>query len=225
MPSPSLKKFQAVLKPDHTALKWTIARVPRDVTASWPEGRRLRVKGSINGFAFRTSLFSTGKGGFILLVNKRMQAGAGVALGSLASFTLEPDTEERTIEAPPELAAELAQVSSLRRWFDRLNYSTRKYVTENVTQVKSATARHKRAAQMAELLLSVMEGERETPPILEAAFARTPLARKGWHAMTPLQRRGHLMGIFYYRSPESRERRTRKAIEEALRIVKPKHED
>jgi hypothetical protein len=34
--------------------------------------------------------------------------------------------------------------------------------------------------------------------------------------MTPLQRRHQLLGIFYYRSPESRDRRIAKMLEEAL---------
>jgi hypothetical protein len=37
--------------------------------------------------------------------------------------------------------------------------------------------------------------------------------------MTPIQRRGHLMGIYYYQSPESRQKRAQKAIEEALRAA------
>ena len=38
--------------------------------------------------------------------------------------------------------------------------------------------------------------------------------------MTPVQRRGHLMGIFYYKSPESRQKRADKAIAEALKIAR-----
>jgi hypothetical protein len=53
-------------------------------------------------------------------------------------------------------------------------------------------------------------------------FTRYPQARSGWEAMTPVQRRGHLLGIFYYQSPESREKRARKAIDEALKIAKAK---
>ena len=44
-----------------------------------------------------------------------------------------------------------------------------------------------------------------------------PLARKGWEAMTPIQRRRHLMAIYYYQSVESRERRAEQTVEEALR--------
>jgi hypothetical protein len=38
--------------------------------------------------------------------------------------------------------------------------------------------------------------------------------------MTPVQRRGHLLGIFGYQSPESRQKRADKAIDEALKIAK-----
>jgi uncharacterized protein YdeI (YjbR/CyaY-like superfamily) len=72
---------------------------------------------------------------------------------------------------------------------------------------------------MAERLLLTLEGETELPPILHAAFLRQPLARKGWEAMTPGQRRSHLLGIFGYQSVEARERRAAKAVEEALRVA------
>jgi hypothetical protein len=73
---------------------------------------------------------------------------------------------------------------------------------------------------MAERLLLTLEGESEPPPILQAAFLRQPLAQKGWEAMTVHQRRGHLLGIFGYQSAEARERRTAKAVEEALRVAR-----
>jgi hypothetical protein len=38
--------------------------------------------------------------------------------------------------------------------------------------------------------------------------------------MTPVRRRNQLLAIFYYRSPEARERRAAKVIEEALRVAK-----
>jgi hypothetical protein len=73
---------------------------------------------------------------------------------------------------------------------------------------------------MAERLLLTLEGEIEPPPILQAAFQRQPLALKGWEAMTAVQRRGHLLGIFYYQTGEARERRAAKAVEMALCVAK-----
>lgn len=67
-----------------------------------------------------------------------------------------------------------------------------------------------------------MEGEKEPPPVLRTAFLRQPLAREGWLALTPTQRRNHLMGIFYYETSDARERRAAKAIEDALKAAKRK---
>jgi uncharacterized protein YdeI (YjbR/CyaY-like superfamily) len=213
------KKFKGVLERDGTGLGWTVVRVPFDPTEVWPQRNRLRVKGTINGFGFRTSLFRARAGHFILLVNKKMQKGAGAVLGSVTEVMLEPDIEERKVEVPPEIEKILRQDRALRRWHDALSDSYRKAIADRVVEPKSAAARVRRAEQMAEWMMLAMEGEQVTPPILEAAFQRMPKAREAWQAMTPRQRRGHLLGIFYYQSPEARQKRTEKAIEEALRLA------
>jgi uncharacterized protein YdeI (YjbR/CyaY-like superfamily) len=64
-----------------------------------------------------------------------------------------------------------------------------------------------------------MEGERELPPILQVAFAHNARAREGWERMSLSRRRGHLLGICYYRSPEARARRIAKAIEDAQALA------
>jgi len=55
-----------------------------------------------------------------------------------------------------------------------------------------------------------MEGEKELPPVIAAAFRRRPKAKTGWAKMTPAQRRGELMAVFYYKTPEAREKRVGK---------------
>jgi uncharacterized protein YdeI (YjbR/CyaY-like superfamily) len=217
------KKFRAVLEKPRSSLNWVIARIPFDVSKAWPERRGMRVRGEINGFPFRTSLFPYPLGeGKMLLVNKKMQTGAQAAPGSKVEITLEPDFEERPALMPPELARALKGDRQLRKWFDGLSEYTRRTFGAMVAEVKSPSARTKMAEGIAERLLLTMEGEIETPPILKAAFARQPLAEAGWKAMTAAQRRGHLLGIFYYQSAEGRENRAAKAIEEALRVAKRK---
>jgi uncharacterized protein YdeI (YjbR/CyaY-like superfamily) len=213
---PSRKSFQAPLERLRSNLGWTVAYVPFDVPKTWKFHGRARVKGEINGFEFRTSLFPTREGRHFLLINKRMQQAANSRLGDVADFTLQPDTEERIITIPVELNHILKQDRSVLRWFDNLTYSMRKWITDWVTQPKSSASRHRRSEQVAEQLLSTMEAERELPPILKAAFARDPRALAGWQKMSPIQRRGHLLAIFYYRSPEARERRTAKILEDAI---------
>jgi uncharacterized protein YdeI (YjbR/CyaY-like superfamily) len=220
-PKAQSKSFKATLEILRSGLGWVIARVPFDVAKTWGT-RRPKVKGEINGFPFRTSLFPARTGGHFVLVNKRMQRGSGTVPGSVAQFRLELDTEKRTVTAPVELKRAMAGDRALLRWYEELNYSTRKYITEWITEVKSAEARVRRAEQLAERLLSTMEAEQELPPLLRLAFARTPHALEGWQQMSPTQRRAQLLAIFYYRSPDARARRVAKVVEAAAEYAQKK---
>jgi uncharacterized protein YdeI (YjbR/CyaY-like superfamily) len=213
------KAFQATLERGRSRLNWVIIRMPFDVQAEWGKRGQLKVKGDINGFAFRTSLFPTGQGDHVLLVNKRMQAGARASVGTVARFRIEPDTEERTIAVPAELEDALAEDRALRRFFNQLNPSARADIAKWVGEVKSAETRVRRAEQMAERLLAVIEAEHELPPILRVALARDPQALEGWNQMSLLHRRRHFFGIFGYRNPEARARRVAKALQEAREIA------
>ena len=53
MGSLSPKSFSAVLETTGTNLHWVIARVPVDLKKAWPGWGGRRVRGEINGFAFR----------------------------------------------------------------------------------------------------------------------------------------------------------------------------
>jgi uncharacterized protein YdeI (YjbR/CyaY-like superfamily) len=148
-----------------------------------------------------------------------MQKGARAAEGSVASFVLELDKEERTVVIPDELKRILASSRALRRWYDELNHSTRSDIAKWTSEPKSGEARIRRSEQIAERLLAVMDAERELPPVLQVAFARHPRARDGWNAMSVSRRRGHLFGIFYYRTPEARAPRIDKMLEDATAVA------
>jgi hypothetical protein len=212
-----MQKFKARLETLGVALGWTIAHVPFDPAKVWKEMVRLRVRGSVEGVEFRTSLFPVagGKAEYFLLVNKAMQKGAGIGLGDVAEFRLEADLEERPAELPDELAALLDEEPGLREWYDELTEYTRREIGKWVCGVKSDEARMRRAEQMAERLLATMEGERDLPPVLVAAFRRRPKAKAGWEKMSALQRRNGLMAVFYYQTPEAREKRVGKLCDEA----------
>jgi len=208
------KKFKAVLESLGPGLGWTIARVPFEPSV-WKQMVRLRVRGTVNGFEFRTSLFPFTGGGYFLLVNKAMQRGGDVSLGAMAEFTLEPDMEARAAELPEELAVLLDDEPGLREWYEELSEYTRREMGKWVLGVKSDEARMRRAEQAAERLLAAMEGEKELPPVIAAAFRRRPKAKAGWAKMTVTQRRNELMAVFHYQTPEAREKRVGKLCEMA----------
>lgn len=216
------KVFKGTLERMQSRLNWVIVPIPFDVAKVWGTRAMLRVKGDINGFEFRTSLFPTGRGDHYLMINKRMQRGAKAMAGTIARIRLEPDPEVRVAAMPAALKRVLDEDRSLRKWFNALNYSTRKWIGDWISEVKSADARRRRSEQVAEQLMSTMEAEHELPPILRVAFARTPGATEGWNEMSTGRRRGHLLAIFYYREPEARARRVQKAVEDAVSFARKK---
>jgi uncharacterized protein YdeI (YjbR/CyaY-like superfamily) len=221
MATSTAKSFRAVLEPLQGGLGWVIARVPFDPATTWKKLVRLRVCVEIGGQVFRTSLFSeAGRGGHFVLVNKKMQKAADAKVGTMVDFKIAPDLEERVPAIPPELEKLLKTERALSKWFAGLSDSMRYEIGKWIEGVKGAEARQRRAEQMAERLMLTMEGEKILPPILEVAFQKNPAALKGWKAMTSAQRRGHLLGVFYYQSPEAREKRVEKLVEEALRIAR-----
>jgi hypothetical protein len=181
-PTPATKRFDARLERLRSRLNWIIIRIPFDAAQAWGLRGQIKVKGEINGFAFRTSLFPTREGWHFLLVNKRMQKEARAVEGSVAHFQMELDSEERTVTIPDELKRILNEDRSLRRWYEGLNHSTRNDIAKWTTEPKSAEARGRRAEQIAERLLAVMDAEQELPPILQVAFAPSTRSRRlGWH--------------------------------------------
>ncbi|HXE07587.1 MAG TPA: YdeI/OmpD-associated family protein [Acidobacteriaceae bacterium] len=209
--------FRARLEKDTRALGWTVARIPFSLQALGTM-IRLRVKGQINGVPFRTSLFpdssSPNQSTHYFLVNRAMQEASGVLLGDEADFSLSADLDPREAELPDELAILLDDEPGLHEWYNTLSEYMRREIGKWITAPKSGEARLRRAQQTAERLLATMEGERELPPILAAAFRARPKARLGWQKLSPSHRRVHLMAVFHYQSPEAREKRVQKLCDD-----------
>lgn len=120
---------------------------------------------------------------------------------------------------PTELVRALNANRQVRKLFDSMTPSRRREFGKFADQPKSTAARTKRAEKIAEMLMQALEGQHDPPPLLRALFQRHPGSRDAWFALTPSQRRNHLLGIFYYETAEARERRASKAIEAALKAA------
>lgn len=180
-----------------------------------------RVFGEINGFAFKTALMPGAKGaGFALIVNKKMQAGAGMRAGRTAQIRLAPDLGEVVIETPVEFARILRSDRALKKFFDGMSPSMRKGFTNLIADAKTKETRQKRAEAIAESLIMAMEGEVEPPPILRAGFQSHPEAQLGWESMTPIQRRNPLLGMFHPQTVEGREKRAATTIKSCIEVAR-----
>jgi uncharacterized protein YdeI (YjbR/CyaY-like superfamily) len=216
------KSFSAVLTRSGNALHWVIIEIPFDAARVWGVRGQLRVKGDINGFAFRTSLFPSGNGRHFMIVNKQMQKGARTYPGMEADFRLEPDPEKRVVPAVPEIDHVLRQSKRLLKFYQSLSPSMRNDIARFVSDAKQQSTRTRRADQLAERLMETMEAEVELPPMIRQVMARNPLAESGWERMPRSHRRMHLLGIFYYRNLDSRLRRIEKAVAEMAEYAQPR---
>jgi uncharacterized protein YdeI (YjbR/CyaY-like superfamily) len=216
----AVKRFRGVLEPANNGLGWVIVWLPFEIEKTWKKMVRLRVKVEIGGEVFRTSLFGDAvRGGHFVLVNKKMQRAASAKVGAMVDLAIEPDLDEREAVVTPEFERLLKRQKKLAKWYREQSESMQREVGKWLGAVKSVEARQRRAEQMAERMLLAMEGEKVLPPVIEAAFGRMPAARKGWEALTLTQRRTSLLAVFYYQSPEAREKRVKRLVEDCLRAA------
>lgn len=219
MPRTQSKSFRGTLEYLDSSLGWVIVRIPFDVKKIWGSAR-VKVRGQVNSTDFRTTLFPQKDGTQFLLVNKKVQKAARIFPGSTAEFHLEPDTTPRIAPVAPELERIFKQSKRMKSWFEAFSYSYRRWISDWISEPKSAESRKRRAELIAERMMETMEAEIELPPLIQTTFARNPIAREGWQRMTRIQRRGELFGIFYYRTPDARARRLEKTLQLAARVAK-----
>lgn len=140
----SRQEFKAELLPRGVGGAWSCIQIPFDVPAALGSKSRIPVKGTVNGFPFRSSVFPTGDGNFFLMVNKTMQQGARVHLGERVQVVLERDNEPRVIAIPKELAEELNRNAEAKAAFQRLPYSHQKEYVDWITEAKQVETRRRR---------------------------------------------------------------------------------
>jgi len=141
------KTFEARLVAMGPGGAWTYLPIPFSVEQAFGSKARVAVRGTINGFGFRSSLLPR-DGGHYLHVNKAMLAGAKVAAGEAVQVVLEQDREERTVELPADLRRALSPEAG--KVFDGLSYSHRKEYVDWIEQAKRPETRAKRIEKTVE---------------------------------------------------------------------------
>src|SRR5579864_434467 len=75
---------------------------PFDVAEVFQRKGRVPVKGTINGFPFRSSLMNMGEG-HMMVVNAQLRAGAHCKAGDTVNIVIERDDAKRTVAVPAAL--------------------------------------------------------------------------------------------------------------------------
>ena len=146
------KKFKAKAEAAGPGGAWCFIAVPFDVSKLWGIRGQLPVKGTINGFAYRTTIQPM-EGRHLLTFNKQLQAGAGARAGDTVSVVMERDAEERIVEAPAELAKEFRKNKEAKKLWDKLAYTHRKEFARWIIGGKQEETRQRRAEKAVDMML------------------------------------------------------------------------
>jgi hypothetical protein len=129
-------------------LNATGIRVPPEVITALGSGKKPKVKITLNGYSYRSTVAAYQGDVFMLPLSQEHRAAAGVGAGDAVEVTLELDTEPRTVEVPDDLTSALAEKPGAREAFDALSYTMRKEHVRQVNEAKAQETRERRIANI-----------------------------------------------------------------------------
>jgi hypothetical protein len=151
------QEFEAAIEPIGPKEAWARIFVPFDVEHVFGTKSRVAVKGTLNGYPFRSSLFPEGDGRHYLYVNKGLCEGARVQPGLPVRVELEMDSVPREVEIPEDLMIALAQNPMAEVRFDRMSLAEKK---DYVEWIESARKPETRASRIDQAILLIQAGKR-----------------------------------------------------------------
>jgi hypothetical protein len=137
------KRFRVLLEKDDKSEATGIA-IPFDVEKVFDTRARVPVRGTINGFPYRSSIFPYRDGKHYMAVNKATREGAKAKAGETISVVMERDEEPRVITPSTDLARALkASKEALAAW-EKLSYTHQKEYAKAIEDARKPETRARR---------------------------------------------------------------------------------
>jgi hypothetical protein len=124
---------------------------PFDVEKTFGTRGRVPVRGTINGYPFRSSLMPMG-GCHRMVVNRAMREGAEVKAGDTVKVVMERDDAPRTVDPPALLKKELAKSKTAQANWEKQSFTFKKEMVRSVVEVKQEETRARRLAKVMDVL-------------------------------------------------------------------------
>jgi len=124
---------------------------PFDVVEVFNRKGRVPVKGTINGFPFRSSLMNMGDG-HMMVVNAQLRAGAKCKGGDTVAVLMELDEDKRAVEVPRYLKKIIDADPKAKEFWPKLSFTHQKEYVREIEAAKKEETREKRIAAMMEAL-------------------------------------------------------------------------
>jgi hypothetical protein len=137
------KRFRVVLEKAETS-EATGIQIPFDVQKVYGTRARVPVRGTINGFPYRSSISPMGGGCHFMPVNKSIREGAKIKAGDTISVVMERDEEPRLVTPPPDLGRALKASKDAQASWEKLSYTHQKEYAQAVAEAKRPETRARR---------------------------------------------------------------------------------
>ena len=124
---------------------------PFDVEEVFGAIARVPVRGTINGFSFRSSLMPMG-GCHYMAVNRTMREGAGCKAGDIVTVVMERDTAPRVVVIPAVLKKALAKSKTAQANWKKYSFSNQKEMVLAITGAKQEETRTRRLARIVDIV-------------------------------------------------------------------------
>ncbi len=144
------KKFKVKLQ-SHAGMESATLKPPFDVVDVFQRKGRVPVKGTINGFPFRSSLMNMGEG-HMMVVNAELRAGAKCKAGDTVSVVIELDEDKRTVEVPAYLKKMIDRDAKAKEFWPKLSFTHQKEYVREIEGAKRQETREKRIVAMMDAL-------------------------------------------------------------------------
>jgi hypothetical protein len=141
----------------HETSEATGIAVPFDVQKVFGTRARVPVRGTINGFPYRSSIFPMGGGCHRMVVNKNVRAGAKAKAGDTVSIVMERDEEPRVVTPPPALARALKASKEAKATWEKLSYTHQK---EHALAIEEAKKPKTRARRIEKIIAQLIAGKK-----------------------------------------------------------------
>jgi len=124
---------------------------PVDVPEFFGTRARVPIRGTLNGFPFRSSLMPCG-GHHMMPVCKALRDGAGVKPGDTVDVVMQRADQSRTVDPPPPLKKALAKNKPARAHWEKLSFSHKKEMAIWIEGAKQEETRARRLAKVLQVL-------------------------------------------------------------------------
>ncbi len=130
----------------------TIVPIPFSIETVFGTRGKLDVKGSVDGLPIQRTLLSAGDGTHYFIIKNAFRKQLGKEEGDTVFVEIEPDETYKDVEIPDILLYELEENDIAKAEYNRTSPSSRRWMRDYLTDVKSLDAKANRVLKVLEML-------------------------------------------------------------------------